>query len=146
MIITAGVLIADVLARLIDKGTGGADRFASTLVRWATIALATAMGLRFMGIADDVVLLAFGLVLGAAAVAAALAFGLGGRNAAGQVAQSWADKLTRRSGGQASVPSRYGTGSPARGGAEAPPLRNSPLARSALPGTGNRGLRSVHGR
>ena len=100
VIITAGVLIADVLARLINKGTGGADGFASTLVRWATIALATAMGLRFMGIADDVVLLAFGLVLGAAAVAAALAFGLGGRNAAGQVAQSWADKLTRRSGGR----------------------------------------------
>lgn len=98
VIITAGVLIADVLARLIDKGTGGADRFASTLVRWATIALATAMGLRFMGIADDVVLLAFGLVLGAAAVAAALAFGLGGRSAAGQVAQRWADKVTGRPG------------------------------------------------
>lgn len=100
VIITAGVLIADVLARLIDKGTGGADRFASTLVRWATIALATAMGLRFMGIADDVVLLAFGLVLGAAAVAAALAFGLGGRSAAGQVAQRWADKVTGGSGGR----------------------------------------------
>ena len=99
VIITAGVLIADVLARLINKGTGGADGFASTLVRWATIALATAMGLRFMGIADDIVLLAFGLVLGAAAVAAALAFGLGGRGAAGQVAQTWADKLTRRPGG-----------------------------------------------
>ena len=99
VIITAGVLIGDVLARLIDKGTGGADRFASTLVRWATIALATAMGLRFMGIADDVVLLAFGLVLGAAAVASALAFGLGGRSAAGQVAQRWADKVTGRTGG-----------------------------------------------
>lgn len=99
VIITAGVLIADVLSRLIDKGTGGADRFASTLVRWATIALATAMGLRFMGIADDIVLLAFGLILGAAAVAAALAFGLGGRSAAGQVAQTWADKVTRRRDG-----------------------------------------------
>jgi len=99
VIITAGVLIADILARLIDKGTGGADRFASTLVRWATIALATAMGLRFMGIADDIVLLAFGLILGAAAVAAALAFGLGGRSAAGQVAQTWADKVTKRPGG-----------------------------------------------
>lgn len=104
VIITAGVLIADVLARLIDKGTGGADRFASTLVRWATIALATAMGLRFMGIADDVVLLAFGLVLGAAAVAAALAFGLGGRTAAGQVAQRWADKVTGKGSGRAAPP------------------------------------------
>ena len=82
----------------IDKGTGGADRFASTIVRWATIALATAMGLSFMGIADDIVLLAFGLILGAAAIATALAFGLGGRDAAGRVAQTWADKITRKSG------------------------------------------------
>lgn len=95
VIITAGVLIGNILARLINTGTGGADGIASTLVRWATIALATAMGLRFMGIADDIVLLAFGLLLGAAAVAAALAFGLGGRDAAGKVAQTWADKVTR---------------------------------------------------
>lgn len=99
VIITAGVLIGSLLARLIDKGTQGADGFASTLVRWATIALATAMGLRFMGIADDIVLLAFGLILGAAAVAAALAFGLGGREAASRVAQMWADRVTRRPGG-----------------------------------------------
>lgn len=95
-IITAGVLIGGILANLINRGTGGADGFASTLVRWATIALATAMGLRFMGIADDIVLLAFGLILGAAAVAAALAFGLGGRSAAGKVADMWADKITTR--------------------------------------------------
>ena len=60
VIIAAGVIIADLLANAIDRSTAGADRFASTLVRWATIALATAMGLSFMGIADDVVLLAFG--------------------------------------------------------------------------------------
>lgn len=95
VIITAGVLIGGLLARLIDRGTGGADGFASTLVRWAAIALATAMGLRFMGIADDIVVLAFALILGAAAVAAALAFGLGGRDAAGRIAQMWADKVTR---------------------------------------------------
>jgi Conserved TM helix len=96
VIITAGVLIADVLSRLIDKGTAGADRFASTIIRWATIALAVAMGLRFMGIADDIVLLAFGLTLGAASVAAALAFGLGGRGPAADVAQTWADRITGR--------------------------------------------------
>lgn len=95
VIITAGVIIADLLANAIDRGTEGRDGFASTLVRWATIALATAMGLRFMGIADDIVLLAFGLILGAAAVASALAFGLGGRAAAGRVADTWADKVTK---------------------------------------------------
>ena len=89
IIITVGVLLADVLANLIDRSTRGADRFASTLVRWATIALATAMGLSFMGIADEIVTLAFGLILGSAAVAAALAFGLGGREWAGRMLERW---------------------------------------------------------
>ena len=89
LIITVGVLIGNFLARLINRSTAGADGFASTLVRWATIALATAMGLRFMGIADEIVILAFGLILGSAAVAAALAFGLGGREAAGRLLERW---------------------------------------------------------
>lgn len=96
MIITAGVLIADLLANAIDRSTRGADRFASDIVKWATIALATAMGLSFMGIADDIVVLAFGLTLGSAAVAAALAFGLGGREAAGRLADEWVTHLKNR--------------------------------------------------
>ena len=51
------------------------------------------MGLRAMGIADDIVNLAFGLTLGAIAVAVALAFGLGGRDAAGRLASRWVDRL-----------------------------------------------------
>lgn len=96
LIITAGVLIAQVLSRAIDKGTQGRDGFASDIVKWATIALATAMGLSFMGIADDIVTLAFGLILGSAAVAAAIAFGLGGREAAGRVANRWAEQMQNR--------------------------------------------------
>ena len=53
------------------------------------------MGLRAMGIADDIVNLAFGLTLGAVAVAVALAFGLGGREAAGRLASRWADRLCK---------------------------------------------------
>jgi len=96
VIITAGVLIADLLANAIDRSTRGSDRFASDIVKWATIALATAMGLSFMGIADDIVVLAFGLTLGSAAVAAALAFGLGGRDAAGRLADEWASRFQNR--------------------------------------------------
>ena len=51
----------------------------------ATTVLGTAIGLRFMGLADDIINMAFGLLLGAVAVAAALAFGLGSREAAGRV-------------------------------------------------------------
>jgi len=93
VIITVGVLIANLLAGLIRRSTGGQEGIASTLVRWATIALATAMGLRFMGIADEIVILAFGLVLGSAAVAAALAFGIGGRDAAKRFLDRWVDRV-----------------------------------------------------
>ncbi len=92
VIITLGVLIANFLAGLINRSTGGDSGFASTIVRWATIALATAMGLRFMGIADEIVVMAFGLVLGSAAVAAALAFGIGGRDTAGRLLEKWSRK------------------------------------------------------
>lgn len=96
VIITLGVLISGLLSNIINRSTNGADGFASTLVRWAAIALATAMGLRFVGIPDEIVILAFGLILGSAAVAAALAFGLGGRQAAGRVADTWAEKVTKK--------------------------------------------------
>lgn len=97
VIITVGVLIANFLAGLINRATGGSEGFASTIVRWATIALATAMGLRFMGIADEIVILAFGLVLGSAAVAAALAFGIGGRETAGRLLEKWTRKAEDKS-------------------------------------------------
>ena len=55
----------------------------------------TAIGLTYMGLADQIVMLAFGLILGSAAIAAALAFGLGGRDAAAHILEPWAAKLAQ---------------------------------------------------
>jgi hypothetical protein len=52
----------------------------------------TAIGLTFMGLADQIVILAFGLILGSAAVAVALAFGLGGRDAAARLLDRYVDE------------------------------------------------------
>jgi hypothetical protein len=93
LIIVAGVFLARIIANLVGSGTGEGG-FAQTIVRYAIIGLFTAIGLTFMGLADQIVMLAFGLILGSAAVATALAFGLGGREAAGRVAEFWADRLT----------------------------------------------------
>ena len=60
------------------------DSALKPIVRIATMALFLAIALRTMGIANDIVNLAFGLTLGAVAVAVALSFGLGGREAAGK--------------------------------------------------------------
>lgn len=61
----------------------------ATVARVAVLVLATTMGLSEMGVADDIIRLAFGLSLGALAVAAALSFGLGGREAAAQLLRRW---------------------------------------------------------
>lgn len=88
-LIAAGVMIAGLLRRTIGTGT------ASSVVYWATIALFTAMGLNYMGIADSIVNLAFGAVVVGGALAAALAFGLGGREAAARQLNKAASKLER---------------------------------------------------
>jgi hypothetical protein len=54
------------------------------------------MGLRAMGIADDIVNMAFALVLGAVAIAFALSFGLGGREAAGKQMEYWLSSLRKK--------------------------------------------------
>lgn len=51
------------------------------------------MALRQIGVASDIVNLAFGLLLGAIAVAIALAFGLGGRDVAREQVKEWLDSF-----------------------------------------------------
>lgn len=60
------------------------NKFMASLARVATLGLFLAMALKTIGIGDEIVNLAFGLTLGAVAVAVALSFGLGGREAAGK--------------------------------------------------------------
>ncbi len=57
--------------------------------RVAILVFVGAMALQQMGVATDIVVLAFGLVLGAIAVAVALAFGLGGRDVAAEQIRQW---------------------------------------------------------
>lgn len=74
-IIAAGVVIASVLAKIVPGS-------ASQILKYATIVLFVAIGLKFMGLADSIINLGFGAVVVGGAAAAALAFGLGGREAA----------------------------------------------------------------
>ena len=93
LIIVVGIFLARIIANLVGSGTGEGG-FAQTIVRYAIITLFTAIGLTFMGLADQIVMLAFGLILGSAAIATAIAFGLGGREAAARVLDSWADRVS----------------------------------------------------
>ncbi len=72
----------------------GNDNVAN-IAKFAILGLVLAMGLKAMGLADNIVNMAFGFTLGSVAVAIALAFGLGGRDAAKSVTSHWADKITK---------------------------------------------------
>lgn len=64
----------------------------------AVVILAGAMALRQMGLADSIINLAFGLLLGAVAVAAAIAYGWGGRDLAREHLQSLQSKADSAKG------------------------------------------------
>ncbi|MEO7654116.1 MAG: mechanosensitive ion channel [Sphingomicrobium sp.] len=88
VIIVVGLFLARILANLVGSSTGEGG-FAQTIVKYAIIALFTAIGLTFMGLANEIVMMAFGLILGSAAIATALAFGLGGREWAARQLDRW---------------------------------------------------------
>jgi hypothetical protein len=91
VIIVVGLFLARIMAGLVGSSTGEAS-FAETIVKYAIIALFTAIGLTFMGLADQIVMMAFGLILGSAAIACAIAFGLGGRDVAGRILERWTEE------------------------------------------------------
>ena len=73
----------------------GSDGLAN-IARIAIIGLVLAMGLKAMGLADNIVNMAFGFTLGSIAVAIALAFGFGGRDAAKTITDHLARKITNK--------------------------------------------------
>jgi len=94
-ILVIGNFFSNVAYKVLHKGEE--TKTLATIARYAILALVLAFGLNAMGLADTIVNLAFGLTLGAVAVAFALAFGLGGREAAGKHLEFLLEKLRSNS-------------------------------------------------
>ncbi|HEU0164576.1 MAG TPA: mechanosensitive ion channel [Thermomicrobiales bacterium] len=95
IIFVVGLLIARFAGRLIQ----GAVTEQSGLIRFgaqaAIMVLFGAMALRQMGVANDIINLAFGILLGAVGIAIAVAFGVGGREIAGRQLTRWVESTQR---------------------------------------------------
>lgn len=87
VIIGIGILVASFVANILRAG--GRSESTISLVKVLIVVLSVVLGIRAMGFADDIILLGFGLILGAAAIAAGIAFGLGGRVVAGELLARW---------------------------------------------------------
>ena len=82
IIFAVGLYLAKLAGSVIETSGATHAGLLAVAARVAIIVLAGAMALRQMGVASDIINLAFGLLLGAIAVAIALAVGLGSRDIA----------------------------------------------------------------
>lgn len=97
VVFAIGLYLANLAFNIITSSGDRQARILGQIARIAIIALVSAMALQQIGIASDIVNLAFGLLLGAIAVALALAFGLGTRDIAKTQVQEWLDSFKRKS-------------------------------------------------
>ena len=92
-IMAVGTFASNIIFNALAKSED--SKFMASIARVAALSLFLAMGLRAMGIANDIVNLAFGLLLGAVSVAIAVAFGIGGKETAGRIWSDFYNKIKK---------------------------------------------------
>jgi len=93
LIFGIGLYLANFADRMIRNTGSSQANVLAPAARIAILVFSGALALRQMGLGQDIVNLAFGLLLGAVAIAAAIAFGLGGREVAGDVLERWRNRI-----------------------------------------------------
>lgn len=92
IILAIGLWLARLAAGAVMSSDMPNARTLAEVARWAILILIGAMGLRYMGLAPEIINLAFGLLLGSVAVASAVAFGVGGRHVAGRELERFVER------------------------------------------------------
>ena len=95
IVLVLGTLIGEFVKDLVLASAGGLPG-AGTLARAAKasiILLAVFMALDQLKVAQDIVLVSFIAVVGAGALAAGIAFGLGGKEIAAEIARGWYERM-----------------------------------------------------
>lgn len=159
IIVLVGVLAAQFIGRLVRGGLSQANfsnaNLFGTIAEYGIIGLAVVTALNQIGIATMIVTILFAGIVGALALAAGLAFGLGGRETAAEIWQSSyessqqaAQQLSRSSSGSGDG-GRGNGGSSGGGGLRVPaasnpqPSRPSTSSMSSATGTEWRSLVTV---
>jgi hypothetical protein len=118
VILILGIIVGEFVRGLIVASAGGLSGVPTVakLAKGAVILISLFMALQQVGVAEEIVTAAFTLILGAAALAVGLAFGLGNRELAGEITRRWYEQ------GQ-----RQDRRSSDRGGPNVPPGNEPPI-------------------
>jgi Conserved TM helix len=96
VIFAVGLYLANLTYNIVASSGTSQSKLLGQTAKIAILALVSAMALQQIGIAPNIINLAFGLLLGAIAVAIALAFGLGGRDVAAEQLRDWVGGFKRK--------------------------------------------------
>ena len=98
VIVILGIIVGEFVRGLIVASAGGVSGVPTLakIAKAAVIVIALFMALQQVGVAEEIVTAAFTLILGAAALAVGLAFGLGNRELAGEITRRWYEEGQRR--------------------------------------------------
>jgi hypothetical protein len=94
LVLGIGLWLSNLAATAIKNSTLPNANVLSIVARVAILFFVVPMALRQAGLPTEIVSLGFGSILGALTVAAAIAFGIGGRNAAGRILDNVTKSLT----------------------------------------------------
>ncbi|HEY9878295.1 MAG TPA: mechanosensitive ion channel [Leptolyngbyaceae cyanobacterium] len=97
VVFAIGLYLANLVFRLLSNVNNPQANLLAQAARIGILIFVGAMALQQMGVATNIVNLAFGLLMGAVSVAFAIAFGLGGRSVAEDLMRGWLNTLNRRS-------------------------------------------------
>ncbi len=92
VVLAVGLWLSSLAAKGVSTVGGRHALVLSRMVRWAVLTFTAALALRQAGLPADIVAIAFGAVVGALALGAALALGLGGQHAVMQLSQEWLNR------------------------------------------------------
>lgn len=98
VIIILGMIVGEFVRALIVASAGAVEGVVTVakLTKGAMVTIAVFMALQQVGVSEEIVTAAFTLILGAIALAAGLAFGLGNRTLAGDLTRKWYEEGRRR--------------------------------------------------
>jgi len=93
VILAIGLFLANLVSQKIKESSVTQATLLALLAKVAILILAGAMALQQMGFGEDIIILAFGFSIGAIAIAAAIAFGIGGKDIAAEQLREWTKQL-----------------------------------------------------
>lgn len=94
VIVILGMIVGEFVRALVLASAGGVEGVPTLakVAKAAVVVIAIFMALTQLGVASELVTAAFTLILGAIALAAGLAFGLGNQKLAGEITRRWYDE------------------------------------------------------